>query len=70
MSNYSEALSVAAGYCSLAEHCISDVVEKVKRFELTSDDQVKLIKRLIDEGYLNESRYVKAFVNDKFRFSK
>jgi len=70
MSNYSEALSIAAGYCSIAEHCVSDVIEKVKRYELTSEDQAKLIKRLLDEGYLNESRYVKAFVKDKFRFSK
>lgn len=70
MSNYSEALSAAAGYCSMAEHCISEVVEKVKRFELTPEDQSKLIKRLTDEGYLNESRYVIAFVKDKFRFSK
>lgn len=70
MSNYSEALSAAAGYCSLAEHCRSEVVDKLKRFELTPDEQATLIKRLTDEGYLNESRYVKAFVKDKFRFSK
>ena len=70
MSNYSEALAATAGYCSIAEHCISEVVEKLRRFELTSEDQTKLIKYLQDEGYLNESRYAKAFVKDKFRFSK
>jgi len=70
MSNYSEALASAAGYCSLAEHCISEVVEKLKRFELTPEDQAKLLRHLQDKGYLNESRYVKAFVKDKFRFSK
>ncbi|HET9570547.1 MAG TPA: regulatory protein RecX [Bacteroidales bacterium] len=70
MNNYSEALSAAAGYCSLSEHCTSEVIEKVKRFDLTPDDLEKLIKRLKDEGYLNENRYVKAFVKDKFRFSK
>lgn len=70
MSNYTEALASAAGYCSLAEHCISEVVEKLKKFELTSEDQAKILRRLQDEGYLNESRYVKAFVKDKFRFSK
>ncbi|MCX6308638.1 MAG: regulatory protein RecX [Bacteroidia bacterium] len=70
MSTYSEALAITAGYCSIAEHCISDVVEKLKKFELTSQDQTKLIRYLQDEGYLNESRYVKAFVKDKFRFNK
>jgi len=70
MSQYSEALASAAGYCSLAEHCVCEVVEKLKRFDLTAQDQKKLIQYLQDEGYLNESRYVKAFVKDKFRFSK
>jgi regulatory protein len=70
MSNYTEALTAAAGYCSMAEHCVSEVVEKLKRFELTSDEQSKLLKRLKDDGYLNEGRFVKAFVKDKFRFSK
>jgi len=70
MSTYSEALATAAGYCSIAEHCVSDVVEKLKKFELTSLDQAKLLRHLQDEGYLNESRYVKAFVKDKFRFNK
>lgn len=70
MSNYTEALTTAAGYCSMAEHCVTEVVEKLKRFELTSEEQSKLLKRLIDEGYLNEGRYVKAFVKDKFRFGK
>lgn len=70
MSNYSEALASAAGYCSMAEHCIAEVVEKLKQFELTTEDQAKLLRRLQDEGYINENRYVKAFVKDKFRFSK
>jgi len=70
MSKYSEALASAAGYCSLAEHCLSEVIEKLKKFELSSEEEAKLIRRLQDEDYLNESRYVKAFVKDKFRFSK
>jgi len=70
MCKYSEALVSAAGYCSLAEHCLSEVVEKLKKFELSSEEEAKLIRLLQDEGYLNESRYVKAFVKDKFRFSK
>jgi regulatory protein len=70
MSNYTEALASAAGYCSMSEHCQSEVVDKLKRFELSSDDLSKLINYLQDEGYLNENRYVKAFVKDKFRFGK
>lgn len=70
MSTYSEALATAAGYCSMSEHCMSEVVEKIRRYELSSEEQAKLIRHLMDEGYLNESRYVKAFVKDKFRYNK
>jgi regulatory protein len=70
MSNYTEALSTAASYCSIAEHCVSEVLEKLKRFELSNEEKTAVLKRLCEEGYLNEERYVKAFVKDKFRFSK
>jgi regulatory protein len=70
MSNYSEALAHAAAFCSASEHCISEVLDKTKKFELSQEDQDKLIRRLQEEGFLDEKRYVKAFVNDKFRFSK
>jgi len=70
MSNYSEALATAAGYCSMSEHCISEVVEKTRRYELTVEEQATLIRHLMGEGYLNENRYVKAFVKDRFRYNK
>lgn len=70
MSNYSEALAVAASYCSMAEHCRSEVEDKLRRFELTTDEKSAILNRLQEEGYLNEIRYVKAFVKDKFRFGK
>lgn len=70
MSNYSEAIATAAGYCSMSEHCTSEVVEKIRRYELTPEEQAKLIQHLTVEGYLNENRYVKAFVKDKFRYNK
>jgi len=70
MSNYSEALAFTAAYCSAAEHCKSEVLEKASRFELTAEEQLTLIQKLKQEGFLNEQRFVKAFVNDRFRFNK
>ncbi|MDD2611397.1 MAG: regulatory protein RecX [Bacteroidales bacterium] len=70
MSNYSEALAFAAAFCSTAEHCKSEVLDKTSKFELNPEEQSKLIQRLQQEGFLNEKRYVKAFVGDRFRFNK
>ena len=70
MSNYSEALAFAATFCSAAEHCKSEVLEKTARFELEGEEQTRMIQRLQQEGFLDERRYVKAFVSDRFRFNK
>jgi regulatory protein len=70
MNPFEEALGYAARYCSQAEHCKSEILEKISRYELTQEEQASLIRRLEVDNYLNESRYVKAFVKDKFRFSK
>jgi len=70
MSNYSEALAFAAAYCSSAERCKTEVLDKTAKFELESEEQTKLILRLQQEGFINEKRYISAFVNDRFKFNK
>jgi regulatory protein len=70
MSNYAQALNVAASYCSTSEHCLSEVLEKIKRFELSPEEQEELIHRLKTEQFLDEKRFARAFINDKFRYNK
>jgi regulatory protein len=70
MSNYSEALAFAAAFCSSAEHCKSEVLEKMSKFELGQEEQSRIIQRLQQESFIDEERYVKAFVSDRFRFNK
>ena len=65
-----ELLHKAAAYCSPAEHCISEVTGKLETWGATSTDIQKIIQRLIDEGFINEERFARAFVTDKFRFNK
>lgn len=70
MSNYTEALAFAAAYCSTAEHCRTEILEKTEKFELNPEEKVQLIQRLQQEKFLDEKRYVRAFVRDRFRFNK
>jgi len=70
MSNYSEALAFAAAYCSSAEHCKTEILEKTEKFELSLEEKAQLIERLQNEKFLDEKRYVRAFVRDRFRFNK
>jgi len=53
-------------YCSYQERCHSEVFNKIMK--LTSDfkDANSIITKLIDDGYLNETRFCKEFCNGKF----
>lgn len=64
-----EALNKAAAYCTLCERCISEVKTKLDAWGIEYSSQTKIIDRLIDEKFIDESRYCKAFVNDKLRFN-
>lgn len=65
-----ELLHKAASYCSISEHCISEVEDKLNAWEVSSGDKQKIIDRLISEDFINEKRYCVYFVKDKFRFNK
>jgi Uncharacterized protein conserved in bacteria len=65
-----ELLHKAASYCSISEHCISEVEDKLAAWCVGCDDKSKIIDRLIAEDFINEKRYSIFFVKDKFRFNK
>jgi regulatory protein len=53
-------------YCAYQERCISEVRQKLSTWELGRSREDKIIDELIDEGYLNEERFVRTFVSGKF----
>ncbi|MBQ7947484.1 MAG: RecX family transcriptional regulator [Bacteroidaceae bacterium] len=65
-----EALNKAAAYCTLCERCTSEVSKKLTAWGVAPAEQEKIIERLQDEGFINEERYCRAFVNDKLRFNR
>lgn len=60
----------AAAYCSTAERCIQDVQKKIKAAGLTLEEGERIIARLLQEKFIDEHRFARYFVNDKFRFNK
>ena len=66
----SEGKTLAERYCSGAEHCCSEVRAMLERHGAEKEDIDRILKYLIKEGYIDESRYASAFVHDKVRFAK
>jgi regulatory protein len=67
---FEELLHKAASYCSISEHCVSEVDEKLTAWGIDPQEKDEIINKLTDEGFINEKRYCIAFVKDKFRFNK
>ena len=65
-----EALNKAAAYCTLCERCISEVSTKLAAWGVPHCEQHEIIERLQQEGFIDEARYCRAFVNDKVRFNR
>ena len=68
--SFDELLHKAASYCSISEHCISEVEEKLIAWCVNCTDRQTIIDKLIAEDFINEKRFCNFFVKDKFRFNK
>ncbi|MEG1585735.1 MAG: regulatory protein RecX [Bacteroidales bacterium] len=65
-----EALHKAAAYCSKSEHCISEINEKLRQWGIGTDDADVIIARLQKEKFIDEARYCRSFINDKYKYNR
>lgn len=68
--NETEALKRMEAYCASAEHCRSEVTDKLVRWGLPYETANRIADQLEQEKFIDEERYCNAFIRDKFRFAK
>jgi regulatory protein len=54
-------------YCSYQDRCHNEVENKLSKFNLISQAKDQILFNLINEDYLNETRFCKSFVRGKFK---
>ena len=59
-----------AQLCARAEHCQHEMLEKMRRWEMSDEAQARVMARLVKERYVDDERYARAFVRDKIRYNK
>ena len=57
-------------YCAYQERCHLEVSRKLTTLGIIPSAQEQIIGHLIEENYLNESRFAQSFVRGKFRMKK
>lgn len=65
-----EALAKAASYCSLAEHCSTEVVEKLQVWGMTEEATARIMQELINDRFVDDVRFCVAYTRDKYRFAQ
>ena len=59
----------ATAICSRAETCAFDIMEKLRKWGLEEEDAREVIQQLKEEKYIDDERFARAYVKDKFRFN-
>ena len=68
--SYDRALAKAMRYCSFQERCQFDLTNRFVAWNVKKEDFDRILDVLIDDDFLNENRYVEAFVRGKFKMKK
>ena len=64
-----QVLDKMAKYCAYLERCVKDVTEKLQTFDISSKDKTSILNYLIDNRFVNDERFAKAFVRGKINQS-
>lgn len=55
--------------CAAKECCVSEAQEKLRNWNVGRIEEAEIISRLVQEGYIDEARYCRAFIHDQLRFA-
>lgn len=64
-----QALNRAAALCSRSEQSPEDVRNKLLKWGLNASATEQVVRQLIGQGFIDENRFARAFVNDRFTFN-
>lgn len=69
-SKKKEIISRMAVLCSRSEQCSADIRKKIVAAGLDKEEAEEILQYLISEKYIDDERYTKFYVADKFRINK
>ncbi len=67
---HGDVLNKLKHFCAYQERCHEEVRSKLLSLKVYGDDLEEVMQALIEEDFLNEERFAKAFAGGKFRMKK
>lgn len=65
-----EAMLRLSALCSQAEHCSYEMLEKMKKWNLTEEEQARVMEYLLKHQFVDDERFARYFVADKVKYNK
>lgn len=65
-----EAYNKLAALCSKSEHCSGELRLKMRRWQMDDDICTRVMRRLEEERFVDDTRYARFFSRDKSRFER
>lgn len=65
-----EAYLKLSSLCARGEHCCYDMKKKMINWDMPEGSEEKVIFQLVKEKFIDEERFAKAFVRDKFLYNR
>lgn len=65
-----DAFKKMAALCSRSEQCSPDIRKKLPAFGLDEHEAEEVLEKLKNEKFIDDERYAKAYVAEKFRINK
>ena len=64
-----QAMNRAAALCARSEQAPGDIREKLLKWGLAPTEAHQVLRQLQEQGFLDERRFARAFVKDRFAFN-
>lgn len=64
-----EALVRLSTQCVKSEHCRGEMMQKLRRMNLTDEQRQHVLNQLVEEKFVDDKRFARAFVSDKVKYN-
>ncbi len=64
-----QVLQKLTSLCARGEHCQREMLDKMRRWEIEEEVQASVMAYLVGEGFIDEERYARAFIEEKTKFN-
>ena len=56
--------------CARSEQCTFDLLRKLSSWKVPSAEAARIVQSLESQGYVDDARFARAYVRDKYRFAR